>query len=87
MDFAVVSADGICITGAHSFYSIVVLPSHICESHREQVEIIQSHSREVKPRLLLLGCGLSKARMCAKTPPSRTKWRHESCAIVATHVP
>ena len=43
--------------------------------------------KEDKPRLPLLSCRLSKAETCVKTSPSRTKWRHESCAVVATHVP
>ena len=82
-----VSADGICITGAHYFYSTVVLPNHIFESHQHKVETIQSNRRKNEPRLPLLGCRLSKAGMCAKTSRSSTKWRRENCAVVATHVP
>ena len=40
-DFVAVSDDRKCITGAHSFYSTVVLPSHIFENHQKQVEMIQ----------------------------------------------
>ena len=50
-----VSADGICITGAHYFYSTVVLPNHVSESHKKQVQRIQSNSRQVDPLLPLLG--------------------------------
>ena len=51
-----VSADGICITGAHYFYSTVVLPNPIFESHQHKVETIQSHlqGRQTSPSVAQL---------------------------------
>ena len=69
------------------FYLIVVFPKQICERDRHKLETIQSNRRKNEPCLPLLGRRVYKAGMCAKTSRSSTKWRLESYAVIATHVP
>ena len=84
MNFAAVSADGICTTGAHSFYSIVVLPNHVSESHRNKCK---GSRVTIDKSTFSFRCSAddSKIVMCPKTSPSSTKWRLESYAVIVTH--